>query len=195
MRAAVFIRYHSGDELGHLGWAFDIAAGQVNAGSVENHSGHLLSPSQDDGFWSAIAGDPVPAMCERGYDDVKYVETADANPVQAARVVKWIQSQAYRAAFRNCEDDVYDVLRAYGVKSLPAPALHWLPKRWFKSFEATKTALKQFEWGDTGRNASSAVVFETLSPLRPSWRHPLRLEFHTLQAARLFETLRGKFMK
>jgi hypothetical protein len=37
MRAAAFIRYHSGDGFGHIRWAFDFDPPQANAGSVESH--------------------------------------------------------------------------------------------------------------------------------------------------------------
>ncbi len=122
MRAAAFVRYHSGDGFGHVGWAFNVGDGVANAGSVENHSGHLFSPSKDMGFWSQFMRDPATAMRSREYDDVKSVDVANADPVLAYRTTLWIQQTGYRAIFRNCEDNVYDVLRAYGVPNLTPPS-------------------------------------------------------------------------
>ena len=188
MRAAVFVRYHSGDELGHVAWAFDaVPEKQVNSGSVENHSGHLFSASRADGFWSQFTSDPMPILRSRRYDDVKYVEVENPDPVAAYRVVLWIREQAYRAAFRNCEDDAYDVLRAYGVQDLPPPSLHWLPKRWFRLFRGTKVPVATFHWSGAGARARDAqpIDFDLLEPLRPTWRYPLHADFHRLRVSAL----------
>ncbi|HZT12942.1 MAG TPA: hypothetical protein VFA29_09065 [Candidatus Baltobacteraceae bacterium] len=194
MRASVFVRHHSGDEMGHVGWAFESGDGRVHAGSVENHSGHFFSPSQGDGFWSAVTADPLPLMLRRQYDELKWVDVQAPDPVAAARVVLWIKEQAYRAAFRNCEDDVYDVLRAYGVRDLPAPAWHWLPNRWFQLFRGEQAPIAQFKWPVTGpRDSAPAVDPHELTPLRPPWRRPLRVEFHLFNIARGSEAVAARF--
>lgn len=194
------MRYHSGDELGHVGWAFDVGDGRVNAGSVENHSGHVFSPSTDDGFWTAIVDHPARPMRERTYDDVKYCDLPDdaCDPVRAYRVVLWIKTQAYRAALRNCEDDVYDVLRAYGVRNLPAPVLHWLPNRWFTVFDGVCVPVGELNWDPKSTRASTPadpVAIEDLTPLRPPWRHPLRIEFHLFHVAKTVELVRAKIFR
>src|SRR5579884_3841238 len=123
MRAAVFIRYHSGDGFGHVAWAFDVGDGLVSAGSVENHSGHLFTPATKMGFWNDCVADPVAAMRRCGYNDLKWLDVPNANPELAYRTVLWIEQEAYKALHRNCEDDVYDVLRAYGVEGLALPSI------------------------------------------------------------------------
>lgn len=195
MRAAVFVRHHSGDELGHVGWGFDVSLLQANCGSVENHSGHLLSPSQGDGFWTRTTADPVVSMRKQQYDDVKYIDLSEADPVSAYRVLLWIKERGYGAAFRNCEDDAYDVLRAYGVPDLPVPALHWLPNRWFTLLDAPQAPVTAFSWNDGGgpqERPSSAVDLEALTPLQPTWRNPLHSDFHRLHAAKFLGVFRRK---
>jgi len=195
MRASVFVRHHSGDEMGHVGWAFESGDGRIHAGSVENHSGHFFSPSQGDGFWSAVTADPLPLMLRRQYDEVKWVDVEAPDPVSAARVVLWIKQQAYRAAFRNCEDDVYDVLRAYGVRNLPAPAWHWLPNRWFRLFPGEPVPIARFKWQTEPHPPGPVMDASELTPLRPKWRQPLRGEFHLFNIARASEALVGRFRR
>jgi len=44
----------------------------------------------------------------------------------------WISRQPYVILGRNCLDDVYDVMRAYGVPKLPTPQHDIIPDRWFE---------------------------------------------------------------
>lgn len=183
MRAAVFVRYHSGDGFGHVGWAFDTSY-SVDAGSVENHSGHIFTPATQMGFWNDCFDDPVAQMCERGYDDLKWVEVENANPVLAYRTVLWIKHEAYKVLHRNCEDDVYDVLRAYGVTDLPSPTLLWFPKSWFKRFHGALEHLHQFEW-DAARVEHGRSMPHDVTAWRPTWRRPWHADFHALKLRRL----------
>jgi len=155
MRAAAFIRYHSGDGFGHIGWAFDFDPPQANAGSVENHSGHLFTPATKMGFWSEFTSDPVVPMRQHKYDDLKYVDLPNGDPVLAYRTVLWIKNNGYRAWFRNCEDDVYDVLRAYGVTDLAPPSLIWFPKTWFRRFRGKLAHVTDFKWQPSHGDAST----------------------------------------
>jgi hypothetical protein len=200
MRAAVFIRYHGADELGHVGWAFDFDPVGVNSGSVENHRGSFFAPNAADDFWTEFSGDPVAIMRARGYDDAKYVDLEAADPLCAYRVVLWVQTQAYKAAHRNCEDDAYDVLRAFGVKNLPAPVFHWFPKRFFALFNGTLAHLPTFAWPkaatvQTGGSSIETPDLQALTPLRPQWRQPWSLDFHILNMRRLMQSIGALFHK
>ncbi len=191
MRAAAFIRYHSGQGFGHVGWAFHVDPPDANAGSVENHSGHLFTPAKEMGFWSKISSDPVVHMRERDYDDVKYIDIPKGDPVLAYRTVLWIRENAYRAWFRNCEDDVYDVLRAFGVENLTPPSLVWFPKSWFKRFRGTLGHVADFKWDGEVRDYEPLKPevqkrLEDLQPWHPTWRRPWHLESHFLNLAILF---------
>lgn len=182
MRAAVFVRYHSGDGFGHVGWAFE-TGDSVDAGSVENHSGHVFTPATKMGFWNGCFSDPVAEMRKRGYNDLKWAEIENADPLLARRTVMWIEHEAYKALHRNCEDDVYDVLRAYGLKNLTAPTLIWFPKSWFKRFRGTLEHLTHYQWpmdrSDPGRISMPAPG--TVGPWRPTWRRPWHPHFHALK--------------
>lgn len=189
MRAAAFIRYHSGDGFGHVGWAFDAASGLVNAGSVENHSGHIFTPATKMGFWNGEFADAAVPMRAHGYDDVKWIDVPNADAVLAYRTVLWIKHNAYRVLHRNCEDDVYDVLRAYGVQNLPLPMLHWFPRTWFHRFRGNLAHVDEFQWSE--RKASNALQLADPPGAgqmwQPTWRRPLHADFHALKLARAKE--------
>lgn len=186
MRAAAFVRYHSGDGFGHLGWAFDWSPRSVNAGAVENHSGGLETPSAKMGFWTDFFDDPMPRMREHGYDDLKYVELDDADPVLAYRVVLWVKRQPFRALHRNCLDDTYDVLRAFGVEGMDPPSHDIVPKEWFARFHGTLAHVADFEWSKA-RDASPQPkpAPGSLGPLRPTWRRTWHPDFHVLNVRKL----------
>lgn len=195
MRAAVFIRYHSGDGFGHVGWAFDAGGGLVDAGSVENHSGHIFTPATKMGFWNGRFADPVAEMRKRGYDDLKWIEVENADPVRAYRTALWIKEEAYKALHRNCEDDVYDVLRAYGVKHLSWPTVLWLPKSWFKHFRGACEHVAQLSWRQGSQGDTDAPP-DDADPWRPVWRRPWHPHFHLLnlrRLAQLFGVARHQF--
>ena len=188
MRAAVFVRYHSGDGFGHVGWAFDASPGLADAGSVENHSGHLFTPASRMGFWNGIFRDPVAEMRARGYDDLKWIEVPHANPQLARRTVLWIKDEAYKALHRNCEDDVYDILRAYGVENLAFPSIVWFPKSWFGRFQGTLAHASEYEWplsGDAHAPAGVEGNGDAERPWQPTWRRPWHAHFHQMKLQRL----------
>lgn len=201
MRAAVYVRYHSGDGFGHVGWAFDWPPDLVSAGSVENHSGAFDTPAQRMGFWSSFTQDPTHRMRELLYDDVKYVDIGDADPVKAYRVVLWIKTQPFRAIHRNCLDDTYDVMRAFGLRHLDPPSRALIPKEWFQRFPGTLAHLADFRWRDDpdltpsrsnvtlslskGDPAPTLARQQALKPLQPSWRRPWHPKFHLLNLRRL----------
>lgn len=193
MRAAVFVRYHSGDGFGHVGWAFE-TGDSVDAGSVENHSGHIFTPATEMGFWNGCFSDPVAEMRRRGYNDLKWAEVENADPLRAYRTVAWIKHEAYKALHRNCEDDVYDVLRAYGVQNLTAPTLIWFPKSWFKRFHGALEHLPEFAWPRRPREAARASLpaIDAAEPWRPTWRRPWHPHFHALKLRGLAQLLRPR---
>jgi hypothetical protein len=198
MRAAVYVRYHSGDGFGHVAWAFDWSPHLVSVGAVENHSGAFDTPAARMGFWNAFTPDPTPRMGELLYDDVKYVDLDEVRPVKAYRVALWIKNQPFRAIHRNCLDDTYDVLRAYGVRHLDPPSRDLIPKEWFKRFPGTLAHVSDFRWDENRTvappfNEKQARGLEPvegnpniLKPLRPSWRRPWHPKFHLLNLQKLF---------
>ncbi len=158
----------------------------MNAGSVENHSGHIFSPAADMGFWTAFSADPTPEMRKRAYDDVKYIEVPNADPILAYRTVLWIQHNGYRAFLRNCEDDVYDVLRAYGVSNLTPPSLVWFPKSWFRRFRGSLVHVSDFAWDGHGASEPPApAALDGLQPWHPTWRRAWHFDFHLFGWKRL----------
>lgn len=178
MRAAAFVRYRSGDGFGHVGWAFDAGDGLTHAGSVENHSGHIFTPADKMGFWDECTADPTRSMRERAYNDLKWVDVPAANPVRAYRTVLWIEREAYKVLHRNCEDDVYDVLRAFGVERLPPPSFIWFPKTWFGRFCGTLEHASEYRWPPCERGIARQ---SSLEPWQPTWRRAWHPHFHALK--------------
>ncbi len=131
LRALVFVRYSGAFHLGHVGWAFEYRTGWFNAGSVENVNGLPHATPKEMGFWTADTLDPVSAMRRWNYDAYKILPVAHARPGNAWRAIVWLSKQPYIFLKRNCVDDAYDVLRAYGVGDLALPSKHMIPNRWF----------------------------------------------------------------
>jgi hypothetical protein len=185
VRAACFIRYRSGDGFGHVGWAFDMGDGTVNAGSVENHGGHIFTPASKMGFWDACFADPVAAMADHGYDDLKWMQVDRPDPLLAYRTVRWIEHEAYKALHRNCEDDVYDVLRAFGVRDLVLPSLVWFPKSWFRRLRGTLEHVNAYTWPQARASILHGDGGISGQAWQPTWRRPWHFDFHVLHATRL----------
>lgn len=199
-RAAVFVRYRSGDGAGHVGWAFDYnPPNLIDAGSVENHSGGFHMDASHDDFWNELGADPVACMRKNQYDDVKYIDVEDADPVCAYETVLWIEKHAYSAVLRNCLDDVYDVFRAYGIEDLEWPSHDWFPKNWFAHFRGTQRPVSEFTW-DEGRQAGSAGASnvpdpDSLEPKPPDWRNPLTAVFSIFRLQLFGDFFRGLFLR
>jgi hypothetical protein len=106
----------------------------------------------------------------------------------------WIKTQAYFAIHRNCEDDVYDILRSYGVKHLPPPLLHWFPKGWFHGLAGTIVSVAQDSSQQENVEAPPPphITQQLLraKPNRPTWRQPWHPHFHLLNLQKF-----GRFVK
>jgi hypothetical protein len=185
-RAAAFIRFNAADGAGHVGWAFDFSDSDVNAGAVENPNGTPSCPVAEMDYWDGFFVTPIQAMSTRSYASLKYVNLTRANIIAACRVAKWISTQPYALFGRNCMDDTYDVLRAYGVPDLPAPASDLLPNIWFDGMEGTEVALAAFTWQCTGRKGLRHAFLAALAksaPLKvPTWRQVGHKDWHDLQS-------------
>ena len=195
-RAAVFVRYRSGDGAGHVGWAFEYEPPKrIDAGSVENHSGGIHADASHMDFWNELSSDPVACMRKNQYDDVKFVDVDDPDPVTAYETVLWIEKHAYDAILRNCLDDAYDVLRAYGVADLEPPSHDWFPKNWFAHFNGTQRPVAEFDWQDArteqAGGSRSLPDPDSLEPKAPDWRNPLSGVFSLFRLELFRDFFRG----
>jgi hypothetical protein len=186
MRAAVVVRYGGADDLGHVGWAFDLSSDEVNAGAVENPSGAPRSSAPTTGFWQESLADPMPCIRQHNYNDVKVIDLPKGDPVAAYGVVKWVGTQAYDVVGRNCLDDVYDVMRAYRVADLPLPSHDLLPNEWFVQFRGRVAAVATYAWPKSQPSAFTRalrrIAKRTTPRLRPTWRTPGHADARDLQA-------------
>ncbi|MBA3824144.1 MAG: hypothetical protein H0X24_09650 [Ktedonobacterales bacterium] len=132
LRAISFVRRAGAYGAGHVGWAFEYRNGKFNCGSVENDLGMPVAAVVTMDFWTCNTFNLAAHMRERHYDAYQIVEIATPHPQAAWEAVVWISRQPYLVLGRNCLDDVYDVMRAYGVPNLPVPEHEILPARWFE---------------------------------------------------------------
>jgi hypothetical protein len=193
MKAAAFVRYNGADGMGHVGWAFDMDAAVAGCGGVEDPKGLPSADPLEMGFWVQSAPDPVAVMGSHPppYDALKVVDIAAGDAQAAHDTVLWVSKQPYALFGRNCMDDVYDVLRAFGVPNLPPPAWHWTPNNWFATFAAALEPIT-YPWRAgavptlappaAAPAAFAAVVAAAGAPVTPSWRVPNSPEWHDLQA-------------
>ena len=141
-QAVVFVRRKAAYGIGHVGWAFSVEKNLFNTGAVENHSGSLYTLAAHMGFWMRRTHDPINLMRRRHYDEFKVIAVEHAQPALAKGVAQWVSRQPYEIIGRNCMDDTYDVLRAFGVPDLPPPASHWEPNYWFDAIVGTHFYIK-----------------------------------------------------
>lgn len=191
MRAAAVVRYEGANGAGHVGWGFDSDLGQVNCGSVENPSGKPSCSVDRMGYWDAVVANPIPEFTQRNYVDIKFVDLSTVDVNRAIETAKWVAEQPYSVIGRNCLDDVYDVLRAYGVLDLPPPSHDWLPNEWFGMWpgNGASARLASFAWPpqhpdyteETATFFKSIVRPLTTRAKEPAWRTPGTPEWHDLQ--------------
>ncbi len=195
-QAIVFVRRSGAYGAGHIGWAFANEDNTFSAGSVENHHGGLITPPAEMDFWMLNTTDPIQPMRARHYDEFKVIGVAHPNPAYAKHIVAWVHEQSYVAIGRNCMDDAYDVLRAYGVEQLPVPAHIWEPNHWFNHLpgqhyhidrdgvdkETDKTpAVHGMIQSDLA--SLTATLAAELTPVLPAWRQPGTSEATDFQAS------------
>ena len=185
MRAAAFVRYDGAMGAGHLGWGFDFDPSSANVGAVENPLGGMTGDPATMGYWNETTGAPVHTMQRRGYVDLRYTEVDSGDAAAAYRTVKWVAMQPYRLLQRNCMDDAYDVLRAYGVPNLPVPSHEFLPNEWFLQFQAAHSSVTSFVWTKEKvtpiRRAVTNAILKAAPSKAPTWPQPGHPDWHALQ--------------
>lgn len=153
--AVVFVRRGATMGIGHVGWGFLIHGGGPDAlslvgdgniweiGAVENHHGWLITPPLEDGYWRQRTAQPLTAVASRQYDHYKVVPVSDANVDAAVEAERIVGERPYMAAVSNCMNDVYNILKAYGVHNLPNPEklANWIPNAWYDHIDAPEFAI------------------------------------------------------
>lgn len=182
MQAWVFVRYSGAAGLGHVGWAFQWDGGRAICGATENPSGGGFGvPAKDKGAWHVcIQTQDVLREFTRfhvgcgGYDAAKVISVPNADPGKAWNVMSWCEQQDYWVSGvprgRNCMDDAFDVLTAFGLPQLPWPTFNPLPNGWFNVMPGQLVSLQ-------GMRLAAEAEIETLelppaTPLQPTWRTP-----------------------
>jgi hypothetical protein len=144
LQAAVFVRASGAFGVGHVGWCVGLDQTLVDDGSVRTP----FTPPTADGFWNVATTLPVGPFRYLAYDHYKVFSVSQGYLDRALEVVNWISEQPYFVLGRNCMDDVYDVLRAFGMQNLIPPYLAWIPNVWFQELpgQAQPISDSPLEW-------------------------------------------------
>ena len=137
----------SGGLAGHVGWAFELGAGQgIYCGSTENPDAHPFHFAGDDNGWW---GKPVPdenallnEMRQRKYDDYKRHSALISLPPVARNVADNCRLIGYSFTGNNCLDHTFCILSHYGVLDMPLPFENMCyPNSWFSALPWEEFAL------------------------------------------------------
>lgn len=138
-----------GDEwAGHVGWGFlwtsvgGLPGGNWEFGANEGPSGDLTSNTWFAGGWGAVEGtsrNDMLAEFKNGgpyegagfYESYKCVTVPNPNPSAADTEAGNEYGQLYAIPGQDCESQVYNVLKAYGVSDLPNDLLTPDPNSWY----------------------------------------------------------------
>ena len=109
--AFVFLRRHGALGLGHVGGAFELADGSFMCFSTEN------GKVEGKGFWKDTKNNKdevVELFTSKDYTDYKRLEVYNVDPDQALKKLDEVKEMSYNGLWRNCQNDVYDVLHDEG---------------------------------------------------------------------------------
>lgn len=188
----VFLKPSGANGRGHVGWAFqEPATGDYIGGSTENPSGAPNIAASLKGYWAfKITANQLLNFFVTSHqlDDgnktssyLKYKCFEIANPDfnQAWATACWVKEQDYAVTGiprgRNCMDDAYDILVAYGANWLPWPTTHPVPNNWFDSIPYPANGIL------TDPLARSIEKIELIKPeivkgVMPVWRDATTVE-------------------
>jgi hypothetical protein len=187
----IFNRRNGADELGHVGWAYDVLDGTFICGATENPKGlgGLGQTGDAKGWWvsrpySNLLIDQfaharvLPAGSCPPYDSYKVLDVAAPDKDRAWQVACWARDQPYELTGiprgRNCMDDAYDILYAYGATNLPWPTTNPVPNFWYDAIPSPP--LEVVPANLTVANPSNAkqdlAALPSSAPARPAWRTP-----------------------
>ena len=123
--AIIAIRTNSAFGLGHIGVGYQNSNGNYLCGAVEGKDNlPYIAPGDDNGGWIKSyrdIGGVMGAFRSRGYNSIKVISVDYPNPENAGDVIQDFVIRGYNVANDNCLTATDDVLRAYGVSSLPNP--------------------------------------------------------------------------
>lgn len=195
-RAVIFIRKNVflGIDVGHVGWSFQWDESSVICGSTENPLGTPHTSWYEKGAWhkrlpfnevlpefrteKVMYGKNVPS-----YDRYKVIDVHAPDPRAALNTMTYCESLDYYVSGypkgRNCIDDAYDILRAFGYDTPPTPQEHWTPNDWFAQLPGTDHSL----WTEKAASQHIAQHFEFPigEIIRPTWRTPETEEYEVFQ--------------
>ncbi|MDD4978054.1 MAG: hypothetical protein PHI29_05430 [Gallionella sp.] len=196
MKAIVVIRKDAAAGLGHVGWGFYWDQQTSIVGSTENPLGTAHTSAFEKGAWKkrirheavltefrsgrVLVGVQVPP-----YRSYKVIEVGNPDPQYAWKVVNACEQKDYwLSGFpegRNCMDDAYDILRAFGCANLPTPQQAVSPINWFNLIAAIEHDLYAEK---TLRNSMHAEESFSMPEVKgfdlPVWRQEGTAEFEAL---------------
>jgi hypothetical protein len=115
--AFVFLRRNGANGLGHVGGAFELADGTFMCFATENYSAQSFVSWEEKGFWNQIANsreDVLQVFREKDYTNYKRLDVYYVDPDMAMEKMEEVSKMDYNVMYRNCQNDVYDVLHDEG---------------------------------------------------------------------------------
>ena len=196
LRTIVFLRRNGALGLGHVGWAFELRTGWFSAGAVENIKGAAYAPPQQMDLWTKHTLNPINAMLHQyhPYNEYKVFTIPQPRPWDAWETILWISQQPFIVLTRNCVDDAYDVLRAYGDQRVLLPSKALIPNVWYDRLPGETNHITPHSRIALIRLAAIARLtpisgdHELIIPVnakgkRPAWRHEGTAPWKALQEA------------
>lgn len=193
----VFQRAGGAEGLGHVGWAYQQIGGMWMCGATENPGGNIGGTGDAKGFWAlTYSAADVPAVfgCRRflpagecpAYNNYKVVETQLPNSSEAWSKACWCRTRPFEVPCRDCLDDTYDILTAYGINSLPWPIIAE-PNLWFDLIPGHAIAVPR-----DGALSTDGKQEAPINGTPPPWRVPGTAEYRELEALRNCYSGKGK---
>lgn len=141
----VFMRPNMPVAAGHAGWGFHLGNGRFVAGAVDGTGlTPYIRPEDDKTYhWvKEFASEEAMknefkhwgnGMQHAQYTHYKRIAVLNPNVAAARRKAESYKNSGYAVLMKNCMDETYHTLIAYGVASsiLPWPSTNWMPNTWF----------------------------------------------------------------
>jgi len=134
--------------LGHVGVGFQNSDGTFTCGAIENTGGSpLVIRFLDNGGW-VESDKTMPEVAvlfnALGYDGIKVIQVNNVDIEKAIKIINNFPKRGYAIGANDCLSATEDVLKAYGVDSLPLRIAHIAPKNFYENVKG-----EGYTWDDS----------------------------------------------
>lgn len=141
--------------LGHVGVGFQNSDGTFTCGAIENTGGSpLVIGFLDNGGW-VESDKTMPEVAvlfnALGYDGIKVIQVNNVDIEKAIKIINNFPKRGYAIGANDCLSATEDVLKAYGVDSLPLRIAHIAPKNFYENVKG-----EGYTWDDSKKRYINA---------------------------------------